>query len=168
MLFAAARESESVPVSWTDRSQMRDASVGTHGTSLEAPAVRVDGLLVIDPIPSLDSEDSAMVAQGVEARERSLADERLLTRRHTMTRKRVLAQSWRSAPKKPKRSRRPLCHAADPGLRAAWVRGFEAFVSGFREASALFRDGAREIRFPEWSFPPGGRLIMPAGSPSVA
>jgi hypothetical protein len=76
----------------------------------------------------------------------------------------VLAQSWRSAPRLPKRSFRPLCHAADLRIREAFARGFQAFVSGFREASAMFRDGVREIRFPEWSFPPGGSLVTCVGS----
>jgi REP element-mobilizing transposase RayT len=163
VLFAGEGVSESVLVSWRARSRNEEAGVGEAVASEAAP--RVDGVLVVDPIPALDSEAAASVAQGVEARERSLADERSRTRRPTMTRVRVLAQSWRSAPRDPKRSPRPLCHAADPRLRKAFVRGFEAFVSSFREASAMLREGARELRFPEWSFPPGGPLVLPAGAP---
>jgi REP element-mobilizing transposase RayT len=165
VLFAEARVSESVPVSWIDRSGKQEAGVG--GAVASGVARRVDGAVIVDPIPSLDSEEIASVAQGVEVRERSLADERSGSRPRTMTRARVLAQSWQSAPRNPKRAPRPLCHAADPGLREAFARGFEAFVSGFREASARLRDGAREIRFPEWSFPPGGPLVLPAGSLSA-
>ena len=161
VLFAQGGSSESIPVSWMDRSGNPDIGLGAAG-SLEA-APRVDEILVVEPIPSLDSADAASVAQAVEARERSLEDGRSNTRRRRMTRARVLAQSWQSAPRTPKRSFRPLCHAADPRIREAFARGFQAFVSGFREASAMLRDGVREIRFPEWSFPPGGSLVMPAG-----
>ena len=159
VLFAEGGASELVPVSWMDRSRKEVSG----GDSLCSEAC-VDGILVVDSIPSLDSEDAASVAQGVEAREHSLAEERSKAGRRTMTRARVLAQSWRSAPKNPKRSSRPLCHAADPGVRKAFARGFDAFVSTFREASAMLRDVAREIRFPEWSFPPGGPLVSPGRS----
>jgi hypothetical protein len=160
VLFAEGGVSESVPVSWKDRSLKEEGGGGDAGVETQ----RVDGALVVDPIPSLDSQEVARVAQGVEARERSLAEERSRMRRRPMTRAQVLAQSWHSAPSDPKRSPRPLCHAADPGLRKAFARGFEAFVSHFREASERFREGAREIRFPEWSFPPGGPLVLPASS----
>jgi hypothetical protein len=162
VLFAHGGSSESIPVSWMNRSGNPVAGLGAAKGPEAAP--RVDGTLVVEPIPSLDSAAAASVAQAVEARERSLADERSNTRRKTMTRARVLAQSWRSAPRLPKRSFRPLCHAADPRIREAFARGFQAFVSGFREASAMFRDGVREIRFPEWSFPPGGSLVTCVGS----
>jgi REP element-mobilizing transposase RayT len=162
VLFAGTRESESVPVRWLDRSQWRTS--GGSGASVETGPVPVDGLVVVDPVPAIDSEGVASVAQEVEACERSLADQRAKTHRRTMTRARVLAQSWRSAPKDPKHSARPLCHAADRRLREAFVRGLEAFVSAFREASAMHREGAREVRFPEWSFPPGGPFVVPADS----
>ena len=157
VLFAQEGVSEAVRVSWMDRSRQEEA-----GASPESQ--RVDGTLVVDPIPSLDTEDAAHVARGVEARERALADARSRTHHRPMTRTRILAQSWHSVPRDPKRSPRPLCHAADPGLRAAFTRGFEAFVSLFREASERLREGGREIRFPEWSFPPGGPLTLPSGS----
>jgi REP element-mobilizing transposase RayT len=162
VLFAGERVSESIPVSWMDQSAKPGAGVGHAGP--ETDALRVHGVIVVDPIPSFDSQGAASIAQGVEARERLLADERSSAGQPTMTRARVLAQRWQSAPSNPKRSPRPLCHAADPGLREAFVRGFEAFVSFFREASEMLREGAREIRFPEWSFPPGGPLVLPAGS----
>jgi hypothetical protein len=162
LLFAETRLPKVVPVSWMNRS--RRLASGDVGVSPELDALRVDALLVVAPVPSIDSEDVASVAQAVEARERSLANDRPRTRRRTMTRARVLAQSWSSAPPDPKRSPRPLCHASDPGLRRAFVLGLEAFVSAFREASAIHRSGAGGIRFPEWSFPPGSSLVLPADS----
>jgi REP element-mobilizing transposase RayT len=165
VLFAASQKRTVVPVSWVDRSGMQKGNADDTGASLAAAAVRVDGVLVVDPIPALDSEGSASVAQAVREREQTLAKGRPKQRRRMITRARILAQSWRSAPRNPKRSRRPLCHAADRGVREAFVRGFRAFVSLFQEASAMLRDGVQGARFPEWSFPPGGPLVLPAGSP---
>ena len=162
LLFAEEGDSESVPVSWMDRAPKPEAGSGDAGAAPQYQ--RVDGALVVAPIPSFDSEDVARVAKGVEAREQSLAHERSRAHRSTMTRARVLAQSWQSAPRDPKRSARPPCHAADPGLRKAFLRGLEIFVSAFREASAMLREGARDVPFPEWSFPPGGQLVLPGGS----
>ena len=160
VLFAPDKQRIEIPVSWIDRDANRHAK--RLGEMIpESAAARVGGTLYVDPIPAIDGPGFAIVAVEIEARERVLVSERTKSRGRTLTPARVLSQPWHAAPRKPKRSPRPLCHAADPALRAAFKEGFQAFAGAFWEASQRIREGARNVRFPDWSFPPGRPLIRP-------
>jgi len=118
----------------------------------------VQALLLIDPLPD-DGANSADIGEVIRAREQELADACRAERRNTMTRAKILAQRWHAAPRSPKRTARPLCHASDPALRRAFIEGFREFTAVFRDASERLRSGARSAFFPEWSYPPGRPLL---------
>jgi hypothetical protein len=168
VLFASNGNSREIPVSWIDRDSYRFARLRAQLQG-EAPPkddpFRVQGRLIIGPLALTDDlgGDGEGIAGAIEARERELAEERRRVGRKALTRKQVLAQSWRSAPRRPERSPRPLCHAADPGLRRRFREGFREFVSLFREASERLRGGAPKVSFPDWCYPPGCPLVRPAG-----
>ena len=99
------------------------------------------------------------VAEAIDARECELSQRRLAENRRVLRRSKLLRQHWHDAPGEAKQSPAPICHASDPALRRAYKQGYDAFVSLFREASKLLREGARDVSFPEWSFPPGRPLV---------
>jgi len=79
--------------------------------------------------------------------------------------KRVLAQRTDARPRSPKRSPRPLCHAASRAARIAFKELYRDFVNAFREAShALRHQGELTVPFPDWSYPPGRGLARAAPS----
>jgi REP element-mobilizing transposase RayT len=167
VLFSPDGDYQEIPVSWVDRDPHRFACVRARLRGESAPegdAFRMQGRLVVDPLPSTDPSrsDGEALSAAIKARERELAEERCRTGRKTLSRKQLLAQSWRSAPRQPKRSPRPLCHAADPDLRERFRKGFREFASLFREASERLRGGQGNVSFPDWCYPPGLPLLRPA------
>jgi hypothetical protein len=164
VLFAPDRQCEEIPVSWIDRDAHRAARSGAQRRG-EAPPereeFRVERTLVVDPIPAIDEPGAATVAASIEARERALMRNETEARRRPFTLAKILAQSWQAAPRSPKRSPRPTCHAADPILRAKFKEAIMTFTGFFREASQRLREGAQSVPFPDWSFPPGRPMIRP-------
>ena len=143
--FARGSRPEEIPVSWIDREQERRER-GTARSRGEAPPgaerFRVEGSLAIDPLPTeVGGSGDARLLLAIEAREAELAEERRKAGVRPLGSARVLAQGWHSAPRQPKSSPRPLCHAANPALRKAFREGFRAFVALFREASERLREG---------------------------
>ena len=66
----------------------------------------------------------------------------------------VLKQHPDTRPEKPKRSPKPLVHAATKVARKAYRTAYDAFVKVFRAASDALRGGDWLAEFPRWSFPP--------------
>jgi len=147
-------------VCWIDRDAQRRAR-GTVPNADGSEPRTAQGPLRIDPLPG-NGMGSLNVAEAIRSREQALAAERRGERRTTMTAAKVLAQSWHAAPRSPKRTPRPLCHAADSALRRAFMEGFREFTALFRDASEQLRNGARSALFPDWSYPPGRPLLRPA------
>jgi len=147
---------EGVPVdhhvAWIDRGAARAARGGDPQT--------VAGRLRIDPLPEIDA--GARIEDAIRAREQAHAAERQAEHRKPPTKAKILRQPWHAAPRDPKRTPRPLCHASDPGLRRAFLEGFREFTAHFRDASERLRSGARLTLFPDWSYPPGQTLFRPA------
>ncbi len=169
VLLFAGGESRVVGATWVDRDEFRLARIRATSRGGATPIVedfRVQGQIVIDPIPS-DPSSLGGVEGAVEAREQELGDERRRAGRKTLTRRQVLAQDWRSAPPNPDRSPRPLCHSADPSLRVAFHDGFREFVRLFREAAERLRCGEPNASFPDWSYPPGLPLVRAASGLAV-
>ena len=94
-----------------------------------------------------------------------LARDRRRTRSRLPTRKQLVTQDWHDAPRAPKRGPRPLCHASDPLVRQTYLADFLAFVASFRDACERVLQGEVGVTFPDWCYPPGGRLVRP---PAVA
>jgi hypothetical protein len=152
VLWARTEEPESREVSWIDHGPCRRARYRANKRGQAPPdpeRFRTSGALVLHPLVG------HRVGEAIEARERDLAVERERSGRPAMTRAAVLAQDWDAAPRRPKRSPRPLCHASERSLRQAFVEGFREFVGAFRRASAEWRAGRRDVTFPPWSYPPG-------------
>ena len=165
LLWTRAGESGLREVSWVGRKAYRSACYRARQRGQAPPSsdgFRVRGRLVIRPVPTemgLGSEAGCEMAEAIAARERELAAERRRSGKPAMTRREVLAQDWRGAPRRPKRSPRPACHTTERSLRKAFLEGLREFVGAFREASAQWRLGIRNVAFPAWSYPPGGSLV---------
>lgn len=147
-------------VSWIDRNSRRRANDAVQ-SGPQGESITSHGWLRIDPLIA-DGELSVNIAEVISIREQELADARRAEHRNTMTTTKILAQRWDAAPRRPKRSVRPLCHASEPALRRAFIEGFREFTALFRDASERLRSGARSALFPEWSYPPGRPLLRPA------
>jgi REP element-mobilizing transposase RayT len=156
VLWAAGEEPELHEVSWIDRGLYRRARHRAK-KQREAPPdperFRTSGTLVIHPLAG------CRVGEAIEARERDLAAERERSGRVAMTRGEVLSQDWHAAPQRAKRSPRPACHTSERSLRQAFLEGFREFVEAFRQASAQWREGCRDVVFPPWSYPPSCSLV---------
>jgi putative transposase len=154
-------------VSWIERKAYRLERDRTKKRGAGPPdpkRFRVSGDLVIHPLPEAGGDTpsgagKADVVELVRIREREFASVRRRAGRRAMTRAELLAQPWHAAPRHPKRSPRPLCHASEPSVRSAFLEGFAAFADAFRAASVLWRRGDRDVTFPPWSYPPGGTLV---------
>jgi REP element-mobilizing transposase RayT len=165
VLWTRTGKPERREVSWVGRQAYRGARhrARQRGGAPPSPdAFRVRGTLVIQPLASEIGSGAGgrcELAEAIAARERELVAERRRSGRPAMTRREVLAQDWQAAPRRPKRSPRPLCHTSERSLGKAFVEGFREFVGAFREASAQWRLGIRPVAFPPWSYPPGGSLV---------
>ena len=156
VLWAAGEEPEQREVSWIDRGPYRRARhrAKKRGEAPPAPELfRTSGTLVLQPLAGRRS------AEAIEAREQELAAERARSGRAAMTRDEVLAQDWHAAPQRAKRSPRPACHTSERSLRQAFLEGYREFVEAFRQASAQWREGCRDVVFPPWSYPPSCPLV---------
>ena len=81
---------------------------------------------------------------------------------HVLGRDGVLAQDPHHRPQRPKRTRRPWCHAASAQLKAQFREQYLAFRAGFAEASARWRRGDLSAVFPDYAFRPFLRPRLPA------
>ncbi len=113
------------------------------------------GVFAIYPLPGMGSRGVTEVRE----RERGLGEARARAGLGVLGVARILAQRWQDRPTRPKRSPRPMCHAADRALREAFAEAHRAFVAAFREASARLREGFAGAVFPPWSYPPGRPLV---------
>jgi REP element-mobilizing transposase RayT len=165
VLFARGSRREEISVSWTDRDRERPERARARRRGEASPgndSFRVEASLAIDPFLTArgGSGDGRLIV-AIEAREAELAADRRKAGLRPLGASRILSQSWHAAPRHPKRAPRPLCHAANPALRAGFREAFRTFVDSFREASARLREGV-SVAFPDWSFPPGRPLVRPA------
>jgi REP element-mobilizing transposase RayT len=74
----------------------------------------------------------------------------------------VLIQDPHHRPERPKRSRRPWCHAVSARLRIEYIERYRAFRRAFSEASTRWRAGDLSVVFPEHAFRPYLRPKAPA------
>lgn len=66
----------------------------------------------------------------------------------------VLAQRPQLRPSRPARRPRPLCHASTRVLRELFKEHYRSFVTSFRTASAEWRRGRLDVKFPEGAVRP--------------
>lgn len=114
--------------------------------------------LVVHPLPHFAGVPAAerierlrSVLDGVEdeARRRRRTEGRRLMPRRTL-----LNCDPESAPRRSKRSPRPLCHASTARGFFDYLRVYRAFADAFRLASRAFRAGELGVAFPRFAFPP--------------
>ncbi|HSP20548.1 MAG TPA: transposase, partial [Myxococcaceae bacterium] len=72
--------------------------------------------------------------------------------RRVLGRAGVLDQDPQHRPERPKRSRRPWCHAGSKKLRRQFMQAYEAFRAAFIAASTRWRAGDLSTVFPEGSY----------------
>ena len=73
----------------------------------------------------------------------------------------VLSQAPQHRPERPKRSRRPWCHAASAWVRAKYKEQYFAFRAKYAEASPRWRGGDLSAVFPPYAFRPFLRPVTP-------
>lgn len=83
---------------------------------------------------------------------------------HVLGRAGVLAQDPQHRPDRPKRSRRPWCHATSPRTRAMYKEQYLADRALHSEASARWRNGDFSVVFPAYAFRP----FLGPGSPALS
>jgi hypothetical protein len=98
--------------------------------------------LVIPPELGPADEVIAEVKAGVERVEQAMIEHRRVTGKRVLGRRRVLAQSWRDAPKsvEPRRNLRPRFAGRLPGLVTALLE-YKAFLVGYLDARLRWLDG---------------------------
>ena len=72
----------------------------------------------------------------------------------------------RKQPVIPRRSR-PWCHASTRGARLAVKKAVRLIVAAYRDAARLLKQGARNVRFPAGTFPPGLPFVAHGSSVST-
>jgi hypothetical protein len=76
----------------------------------------------------------------------------------------VLAQDPESAPRRPKRGRRPLCHTSCRRLWEGFRAAVRALGQAYRAASAAFRGGQFLVEFPSYVHRPPGVVVVPVAA----
>lgn len=106
------------------------------------------------------AEARAHLLAEVRARELAIADDR---KQRGVPRPNVQATLKRlrhhDRPSQPKRAPAPLCFAATAMAKQVFGATWKAWLGAFRAASAAFREGALDVEFPAFAFPP--RLARP-------
>ncbi|MBI4616350.1 MAG: hypothetical protein HY720_22255 [Planctomycetes bacterium] len=93
----------------------------------------------------------------VAEQERTLRAERRKEGRSVLGVQAILRQDPFARPQNTKHSPRPLCHASTPEAREEYRQAYQAFLALYRQASARYRAGERDVQFPLGSFPPWWR-----------
>lgn len=149
-------------VTWLDRPALRRAQANARRSATADPhpaQFRASGTITLHPLPA--GPHGAALERAISDRERACAQQRAHHSQRVVSRAQLLRQDWRDAPKRPKRSPRPLVHTADRALRTAFLTAYRLFVDAFRTASERWRRGDSQVRFPLWSYPPSGALVEP-------
>ncbi len=119
--------------------------------------------LVVEPMRDGDKiMDMQTVVDAVDVHEHDVAKRRAHAgKRRVLGAAKVLKTSPFARPKKPKTSKRPLCHAS----REVWDQYralYFAIRTAFLDASIRFRDGEIDAVFPDWTHPPALPLVRAA------
>jgi REP element-mobilizing transposase RayT len=168
LLVADQGQPLDLEVTWIDRDRDRAQRTQAKRRGQKSPAGPVrKARLVVDPAVVAEAGiGGAELRAAITAREQELARDRRRTRSRLPTRKQLVTQDWHAAPRAPKRGPRPLCHASDPEVRQTYLADFLAFVAAFRDACERVLQGEVGVTFPDWCYPPGGRLVRPPAAPA--
>ena len=112
-------------------------------------------------------EYQARVRNLVEQIEEETAAMHRLQGTRPLGRRAVLRQDPLHRPRYLKTAPSPRVHAATAAARKKFLEAYRIFVTAFRAASARFRNGEFDVKFPEGSFPPARRFIRAAQHPGT-
>ena len=105
--------------------------------------------------PTIEDE---VIRSAVRSREQALAAER---QHGVLGIQRMLAMDPFSVPStRPPKKSIPWCHTSSSELLRSFRSGWREFVDLYRHASAQFRLGRFDVRFPDWSFRPCVPLLL--------
>jgi hypothetical protein len=102
-----------------------------------------------------ENQRQAMIRRECRALEQQFREERRQNEKTVMSETKMEKLDPRDRPRsKPKRTRKPLCHAATKEAAQAYVESFRAFLDAYRVASCSYRSGCGDVDFPSGSFKP--------------
>jgi len=119
--------------------------------------------LEVQPLPCWGSlsqqQRRARVSELVDA----IEQDRSLSRKSVLGRKRILNQRPHERPREVKRTPRPLCHASSSEAREGFRELYRSFLAKFKEASRRWRAGQLRVEFPRFAIRP---FLWPSAAPA--
>jgi hypothetical protein len=149
---------------WLDRSGFYHARRGGRDVAIEAFQTRYPVNLAALPCWAglSAAEYRARCAELVAEIEDEARRMNVALGRVPMGARSVLAQHPHARPRSTNRSPAPLVHAATRRARDVFKAAYRCFVDAFRAAAERLRAGARDVVFPECSFPPSAPFVAGA------
>jgi putative transposase len=146
---------------WFDRT--RQYAAGNQGEELRRDQYVFAESVVLSPIPCwahLSADRYRDQIKGlVEEAESEAARARQQSGARVLGAKAILAQDPQTRPDSVARSPAPLVHAATKAARRMFYAIYAEFVSAFRAAAEVFRQGRWGVTFPAGSFPPAPPFV---------
>ncbi len=102
-----------------------------------------------------DNQRQAHIRRETRKLEQQFREMRSLEGKTAMGPARLARVDHRDRPSShPPRTRKPICHASSPERAREYNRQFKEFLNAYREASAHYRGGDRNVEFPAGSIKP--------------
>jgi hypothetical protein len=142
---------------YIDRTAWHKAGGERSKKPLEAFVKRIR--LEFTPLPGTEqmkpSARQAEIRRRCRELEQVFREEREREGRKVMSETELKKLDPRDRPKsKPKRTRKPLCHAASAEAAKAYQEAHREFLNAYRIASQAYRSGCHDVAFPSGSFRP--------------
>ena len=115
--------------------------------------------LTYTPLPGTESlapsERQAQLRRRCLELEQAFREQRKAEGRSVMSEAKMAKTDPRDRPaSSPKRTKKPLCHAASKEAAEAYIASLREFLDAYRVASASYRSGCHDAAFPSGSFRP--------------
>ena len=149
-------DGETLEGTWYDRTKEYQAR--RAGQEVEPGQFETRYQVPLSPLPTLvgksDEEQRAWYREMVSLIEEQTRERLRKEGKKVLGRRKVLAQSPFSKPKRIKRSPAPACHCTEIDRWKAFRDAYRSFASLYRNASRKLRQGAKKVKFPDNCFPP--------------
>jgi REP element-mobilizing transposase RayT len=116
--------------------------------------------MTVHPLPPGAGGAAGSLLEEIRRREGALWERRTLEGTAVLGVEGVLQQDPLAAPRRPKRSHRPLCHTAFAEVYHAFRKSMRALREAYAVASEAFRRGVFEVEFPLHVHRPGVPLLV--------
>jgi len=140
--------------SWFDWSKRWEARSGKHVPDRFDPRFATQETLELTPLPLVRFSRRSAWRRFLRRAMRAVHEQGRRDHPHVLGRAGVLEQDPQHRPQRPKRSKRPWCHAVSARLRIAFIEQYRAFRAAFSQASARWRNGDLSVVFPEYAHRP--------------